>query len=192
MRRITMSKQILFVSGHTHMKDSLANKTILDDMKAMYPQATFDYLTESYPDFAFDVAKEQAKLEAADVIVIEYPMFWFNAPSIVQRWFEEVFLYGFAYGTGGDKLQGKTMIVSLTSGAPEEVYTADAAGTPGIESYLLSMKATAAYTGMKWGGFIYSGGMMSIGVDEATKQALTDKAKDHAKRLQALIASVLG
>ncbi len=84
------------------------------------------------------------------------------------------------------------MIVSLTSGAPEEVYTADAAGTPGIESYLLPMKATAAYTGMKWGGFIYSGGRMSSGGQEATKQALTDKAKDHAKRLHALIASVLG
>lgn len=32
-----MSKQTLFVSGHTHMKDSLANKTILNEMKTMYP-----------------------------------------------------------------------------------------------------------------------------------------------------------
>lgn len=77
-----MSKHILFVSGHTYADQSLANATILKEMKAMYPNATFNHLMASNPNFTFDVVAEQQQLEQADIIVLQSPMFWFNVPSI--------------------------------------------------------------------------------------------------------------
>ena len=35
---------------------------------------------------------------------------------------EETFVHGFSHGSTGDKLKDKKLIVSFTSGAPEEMY----------------------------------------------------------------------
>lgn len=42
-----MSK-ILVVSGHTDLKNSFANKIILDELKRLLPEAKFDILSESF------------------------------------------------------------------------------------------------------------------------------------------------
>ena len=63
-------KNILVVSGHTDLEqDSVANKTILENLKQQLPDAVFDLLDAQYPDFNIDVKKEQEKLIKADIIV---------------------------------------------------------------------------------------------------------------------------
>ena len=71
-----------------------------------------------------DTAAEQQKLVAADVIVLQFPMFWFSMPSLLERWMECTFLHGFAHGSTGDKLRGKKLVISYTTGAPAEAFTA--------------------------------------------------------------------
>ena len=105
-------KKVLIVSGHSNIQhDSVVNSLIL---KQALPQVEIDSLCELYPDFKIDVAAEQAKLLEADVIVFQFPLYWFAKPSILQRWEEEVFLHGFSHGSNGDKLKGKKLIVSFT------------------------------------------------------------------------------
>lgn len=53
---------ILIVSGHTNLDDSVANKEILYRLKELLPNAEFDLLSELYPDYKIDVEKEQEKL----------------------------------------------------------------------------------------------------------------------------------
>ena len=66
---------VLIVSGHPRLgDDSLANKTIVEELTSLIPGAVVDQLDELYPDYRIDVAAEQAKLAAADVIVLQYPL----------------------------------------------------------------------------------------------------------------------
>lgn len=107
-------KKVLIVSGHSNIQhDSVVNSLILKQVKQALPQVEIDSLCELYPDFKIDVAAEQAKVLEADVIVFQFPLYWFAKPSILQRWEEEVFLHGFSHGSNGDKLKGKKLIVSF-------------------------------------------------------------------------------
>lgn len=85
-------------------------------------------LSDHYPDYRIDVAAEQAALVEADIVVLQYPTHWFNTPAILKKWLDDVWTYGFAYGTGGDKLHGKKLFVFTTTGAPQEEY--DGSTTP--------------------------------------------------------------
>ena len=75
-------KNVLVVSGHTDLNDSVANKIILEEVKRFITEAEIDCLDKLYPDFKIDAKAEQAKLEKAEVVVLQFPMFWYSAPSI--------------------------------------------------------------------------------------------------------------
>ena len=79
-------KKVLVVSAHGTVVDSVANKYILEDLKAKLPNAVFDDLDAQYADFNFDIKAEQAKLEAADIIVLQYPFYWYSMPGLMHRW----------------------------------------------------------------------------------------------------------
>lgn len=67
-------KKILIVSGHPDLNDSFANKTILEEIHKLLPEAEIAYLDKLYPDFRIDVPKEQERLLHADIIVLQYPL----------------------------------------------------------------------------------------------------------------------
>ena len=121
-------KNILIVSGHTDLNDSVANKTILEELEKELPQAEFDYLDRLYPDFQIDIPAEQEKLVKADVLVLQFPVFWYAIPSLMSRWMEQAFQHGFSHGSTGDKLKGKKLVASFTTGAPEALYHRDGYG----------------------------------------------------------------
>ena len=81
-----MSK-ILVVVAHPNIDSSIANKTILEKFQKLHPDAEIDHLYKLYPDFKIDVKKEQEKLVKADYIILQFPMFWYNAPALMRQWF---------------------------------------------------------------------------------------------------------
>src|SRR3712207_7897804 len=115
-------KNVLIVSGHTDLNDSVANKIVLEELKKALPNAEFDILSEEYPTFKIDVAAEQAKLVKADVIVWEFPVFWYSMPSILHRWIEDVFVHGFSHGSTGTALKGKKRSEEHTSELQSRQY----------------------------------------------------------------------
>ncbi|CAO2609852.1 NAD(P)H dehydrogenase [quinone] 1 [Lemmus lemmus] len=44
-----------------------------------------------------DIVTEQKKLEAADLLIFQFPLYWFGVPAIMKGWFERVFVKEFAY-----------------------------------------------------------------------------------------------
>uniref|UniRef100_A0A673VI76 NAD(P)H dehydrogenase [quinone] 1 n=1 Tax=Suricata suricatta TaxID=37032 RepID=A0A673VI76_SURSU len=44
-----------------------------------------------------DIVAEQKKLEAADLVIFQFPLQWFGVPAILKGWFERVLIGGFAY-----------------------------------------------------------------------------------------------
>ena len=172
-------KNILIVSGHTNLNDSVANKKILEELSKKIPNAQIDYLSKLYPDYKINVEEEQKKLMKADIIVLQYPLFWYSMPSLLEKWMEEVFKHGFSHGTAGDKLKGKKIIVSLTTGAPEETYN-------NIDEFLNPIKASCKLCQMEYIGSIVTYGVSYQLRNEKGKE-IEDKAINHADRLIEMI-----
>ena len=172
-------KNILIVSGHTNLNNSVANKKILEELSKKIPNAEIDYLSKLYPDYKINIEEEQQKLLKADIIVLQYPLFWYSMPSLLEKWMEEVFKHGFSHGTAGDKLKDKKVIVSLTTGAPEEAYN-------NIDEFLNPIKASCKLCQMEYIGSIVTYGVSYQLRNEKGKE-IEDKAINHADRLIEMI-----
>ncbi|KPX09276.1 NAD(P)H-dependent oxidoreductase [Pseudomonas syringae] len=187
-----MSK-ILIISGHPDVEHSLANRTILNEL-ADEPNITVEkrYLDKLYPDFHVDVATEQAALVEADIIVWQFPFHWYALPALLKKWIDDVLVFGFAHGTGGDKLHGKKLILSFTTGAPENAYAHGQPMNFTVEEFLPPLRQTAMLCGMDLQDAVYSTGMMFIpGVSSATDRTnVVTRALHHAERVAALYRSL--
>jgi putative NADPH-quinone reductase len=104
---------------------------------------TFIDLYRDYPRFDIDVVVEQKRLLDHDVILFEFPMFWYSTPSIVKEWEDLVLEHGFAYGTDGDKLADKRMLLAVTAAGPEDAYTQNGYQHYPIRTFLTPLEQTA-------------------------------------------------
>lgn len=185
-------KNVLVVSGHTDLDDSVANRTILDEVAARAPEVVIDRLDALYgADFRIDAAAEQAKLEAADVVVLQFPIFWYSMPSLLQRWVEQVFVHGWSHGSTGDRLRGKKLVVSLTTGAPRQMYAHDGAMGHTIEELCAPIDSTCRLTGMEIAGTLVTDGVSyQSRTDPASLAGIRTRSAEHAERLVALLKSL--
>lgn len=76
-----------------------------------------------------DVAAEQEKVDWADALVLQFPLWWFSVPAILKGWIDRVFTNGYAHGpavpppyTEG-ALGGRRALVSVTVGARESAFS---------------------------------------------------------------------
>jgi NAD(P)H dehydrogenase (quinone) len=80
--------------------------------------------------FAEDIKKEMDKLLWADLIIFNFPLWWFSVPAILKGWVDRVFAMGFAYGGGKGVydtgvFKGKKGMLCITTGGPEATYLPD-------------------------------------------------------------------
>lgn len=78
-----------------------------------------------------DVTAEQAKVRAADAIILQFPLWWFGMPAILKGWIDRVWAYGLAYGYknagnryryGDGAFKGKRALLCVTVGGPARDY----------------------------------------------------------------------
>ena len=115
----------LVILAHPDFSRSVANKAVVGHLQNSGLDIEIRDLAALYPDYRIDSAAEQQALLRHRTIVFQYPLYWYNMPAILKQYFDCVPTYGFAYGTGGDKLKGKNFVPSITIGAPEQDYRAD-------------------------------------------------------------------
>lgn len=76
--------------------------------------------------FASDIEAELRKMEACDLMIWQFPLWWFGLPAVLKGWVDRVFAMGRTYG--GERFyqngvfKGKRALLSLTTGGPEPVY----------------------------------------------------------------------
>ena len=139
-------KKVLIVSGHSNIQhDSVVNSLILKQVKQALPQVEIDLLCELYPDFKIDVAAEQAKALEADIIVFQFPLYWFNCPPLLKKWLDEVFEYNWAYGLNGDKLKNKKIGLAVTTGGKREYYKHGGKNKFSLDEILIPFEETINY-----------------------------------------------
>lgn len=152
--------KVLIIYGHTDPKGSVANKKILEVVAQKMPEAEIATLADLYPDFNIDAEREQKRLLDADIIVFEFPVFWYSDPSLLHRYVEQVFTYGFAHGGTKYMLEGKKLLLSFTTGAPEEMYCKDGGfGYTVDELIVIPIKAMCNLCKIDYCGHVYTGGV---------------------------------
>lgn len=183
--------QILVISAHQDLNQSTSNSLILSELEnQLGEKVTVRRLSSLYPDFNIDVAAEQQALLNADVVVLQFPIFWYSSPAILKKWLDDVWTYGFAYGEGGDKLKGKKLLVSVTTGGVEDAYTSDKMGT--LEELLKPIQSSAIYASFEWLGIEASYAQLYIPnvSSEADLANVQAKAKEQAKRIIARVTNI--
>lgn len=114
-------KKTVVIFAHNDLEKSLSNNIIVENL-ADQENIEVRNLISLYPDYKIDIQAEQEAIVEADTIVLQFPFFWYSAPAILKAWIDDVLQYGFAFGSNGDKLAGKNLVLSFTTGAPEQVY----------------------------------------------------------------------
>ncbi len=77
-----------------------------------------------------DIMAEVEKLRTADLLILNFPIFWFSLPAIMKGWIDRVFVSGLTYGglrfydKGG--LAGKTALMAFTLGGQPHMFGPDA------------------------------------------------------------------
>jgi len=111
---------------------------------------TFVDLYHDYPRFDIDVDVEQQRLLEHDVILFQFPMFWYSTPSIIKEWQDIVLEHGFAYGSDGERLAGKLMMLAVTGAGPIEAYTNEGYQHYPIRTFLTPLEQTARLCKMRF------------------------------------------
>lgn len=102
------------------------------DFKALNDSHFFKYQMEqvnAYANnlFVDDLKVEMDKLETCDVLIFNFPLWWFGLPAILKGWVDRVFAMGFVYGNGkgvydSGAFKEKTAFIAMTTGGPEIAY----------------------------------------------------------------------
>lgn len=175
--------QVLVISGHPDLKSSHTNTVILDELSSRVSDIEVRDLGALYPDYQIDVEAEQAALVNADLVVLQFPFYWYSVPALLKKWIDDVFSYDFAYGAKGDKLKGKDLVLSFTVGGPQTSYDPLGYNHFTIEQLILPIQQTAYLAGMVFHKPVYTHQMVYIPGVYNKLEDVQGRARDHADRL---------
>ncbi|XP_057411390.1 ribosyldihydronicotinamide dehydrogenase [quinone] isoform X4 [Balaenoptera acutorostrata] len=91
----------------------------------------FSYGVEAYEackkrSLTSDIIAEQKKVQEADLVMFQFPLYWFSVPAVLKGWMDRVLCQGFAFDLPGfyddGLLKGKLAILSLTTGGTADMY----------------------------------------------------------------------
>ncbi|NWF16137.1 NAD(P)H-dependent oxidoreductase [Pseudomonas reactans] len=100
---------------------------------------------------AADIQGELDKLLWADLLILNFPIFWFSAPAMLKGWIDRVLVSGVCYGgkrfydQGG--LAGKRAMVTVTLGGREHMFGEGAIHGPLEDMLRPILRGTLAYVG---------------------------------------------
>lgn len=98
-----------------------------------------------------DIINEQEKLLWTNMVIFQFPLWWYTIPAILKGWFDGVYAYGFTYGVAehsdthwGDRfgegtLKGKRAMLIVTAGGWQSHYNARGINGP-IDDLLFSFQ----------------------------------------------------
>ncbi len=75
---------------------------------------------------AADIAGEVEKVKKADLIIFNFPIYWYGMPAIMKGWVDRVFISGLCYGgkriydRGG--LKGKSALLAFSLGGQPHMF----------------------------------------------------------------------
>jgi NAD(P)H dehydrogenase (quinone) len=134
---------------------------------------------------AADIQAELDKLLWADLVIFNFPLYWFSVPAMLKGWIDRVLVSGVCYGgkrfydQGG--LAGKKALVSLTLGGREHMFGEGAIHGPLEDMLRPLLRGTLAYVGLD-----VLPPFVAWHVPYISNEARQDFLRDYQERLQNL------
>ncbi|MER2582157.1 MAG: NAD(P)H-dependent oxidoreductase [Candidatus Competibacter sp.] len=106
-------------------RSSRANFLAAKDPSYFKPQIEEIHASET-DGFAPVLAEELDKLAWCELMIWQFPLWWFGLPAVLKGWVDRVFAMGRVYGGGHiyetGTQRGKRALLSLTTGGPADAY----------------------------------------------------------------------
>ena len=104
---------------------SRKNFTTIKDPEYFKPQIEEMHASQN-DGFSPEIETEIGNIEWCDLMIWQFPLWWFGLPATLKGWVDRVFAMGRTYGGGriyqSGVFQGKRALLSLTTGGPEDAY----------------------------------------------------------------------
>lgn len=175
-------KKILVLFAHPRPDRSEVGIHLVEAAKALTDVTVVDLYAE-YPTLEIDVDREQQRLLDHDIIIFQFPLYWYSAPSILKEWQDLVLEHGFAYGKEGKELVGKITMNVTTAGAIRHAYTSEGANEHELRELFLPFERTALLCGMR-----YLGPYAIFGSGRAVEER---RVADHVTEYVALLEALM-
>lgn len=145
-------RDILVLAAHPDLARSHVTRTLLEALRAspVADRVELRDLYRLYPDFHIDVPAEQQALQAARLVVMLHPIYWYSMPALQKLWLDEVPRLGWAYGPGGTALHGKDFWLVTSTGGGAEAYAPGGHNHHPIADFLLPYRQSVHTCGMTW------------------------------------------
>ena len=143
------TQRVLILFAHPAIGRSEVNRPLLRASRETEGVTVVDLYSE-YPEYQIDIDREQQRLLDHDVIVFMFPLYWYSTPAMLKEWQDLVLEYGFAYGSEGTALWGKTFLCAITAGGAEDAYRTGGYNHYTIGELLQPLEQTARLCGMRY------------------------------------------
>ncbi|HMN71796.1 MAG TPA: NAD(P)H-dependent oxidoreductase [Rhodoblastus sp.] len=132
-----------------------------------------------------DIAQEIDKLLWCDVLILQFPLWWFSVPAIMKGWFDRVLVNGVAYGAGkrydtGGLRGRRAMIATSTAAYPDMCAPDGLVGDLDVVLWPLQ-NGTLAYT-----GFDVLAPFVAHSVNYVDAETRAKYLRDYAARLRGI------
>lgn len=141
--------RVLHYYAHPGHRYSHANRDLWDTTRKISGISHVDLYAE-YPRHYIAIDREQQRLLEHDVVVLQFPLFWYSCPSLVKEWLDVTLEHGFAYGQGGDKLRGKWLMLAITTASAQDAYSDQGYQHYPLRTFLTPFEQTARLSKMRF------------------------------------------
>ena len=156
MTAIDKDPRTLVIATHPNLRGrSRVNRRWVEELERHPDEFVVHDLYAALPALSLDqkdVAREQALLAAHDLVVFQFPVYWYSCPALLRTWMDEVFSLGWAYGgefaqpgEPGRMVAGKRFACAVSAGDVEEHYCAEGNVGFTMDQVLAPFWATANY-----------------------------------------------
>jgi putative NADPH-quinone reductase len=128
--------EVLVAEGHEVITSNLKELRFdpVSDRKNFMTVKDPDYFKQQIEEmnatevngFSTEIETEIQKIEWCDLMIWQFPLWWFGLPAVLKGWVDRVFAMGRTYGGGHiyetGVFRGKRALLSLTTGGPEDAY----------------------------------------------------------------------
>jgi NAD(P)H dehydrogenase (quinone) len=194
-RLLRVASEALAAQGHTVRISDLHAMNFdpvvrASDFKDFDLTERLDYFAQQKRAYAAgtladDIAAEIEKVAWCDLMILQFPLYWFSVPAILKGWIDRVFVPGFAFGGGAwyerGGLAGKRAMLAVTMAAYPEMMAPD-----GING-LLDVNLWPIQNGvLAFCGFDVLAPFVANAVPYADTSARTALLADYGQRLAGL------
>lgn len=137
----------LVILAHPGLENSRVNQRWKEELLQYPNDITIHEIYKEYPDWNIDVPREQNLMEAYNHVIFQFPLYWYSYPPLLKKWFDDVFAYGWAYGSNGDKLKGKKLGLAMSIGDKKENYLPEGSVSFTMDQVTTPFKASTVHVG---------------------------------------------